>query len=271
MRARSAGNPVELRRGALERRSRLLKNGVVKERRGSSAGRHLQDRRCGAADGQSYPLIGERAAGRGLNDSASSSCRRPRVTKERATTERDRIVQAMFPARRSFCWGAGRKRAALRPAPRPDQGTRRNTVRRHLQRRPQRTWPVEFRRALGAGHWRVSRGTRVDGLHGYTATRPYTATRLHGYTATRRGGLQPRPCRGRPKPAPSHLTAWTRASCPSPVPEYGIRLAPQRPCSPPKPTSNSEKLGEIVARQETRASRGTQFLPPGIARGLEGN
>jgi 4-aminobutyrate aminotransferase len=99
------GNPVSCA-AALET-IRVLKNGVIKN--AETVGAHLQDRLRGLMD--KYPLIGD-VRGRGLMIGVELV--RDRTTKERATTERDRIVQAMFQ-KGVLLLGAGRN--ALRFAP----------------------------------------------------------------------------------------------------------------------------------------------------------
>ena len=99
------GNPVSCA-AALET-IKVLKNGVV--RNAEVVGAHLQDRLRALMD--RFPLIGD-VRGRGLMIGVELV--RDRATKERATTERDRIVQAMFQ-RGVLLLGAGRN--ALRFAP----------------------------------------------------------------------------------------------------------------------------------------------------------
>jgi 4-aminobutyrate aminotransferase len=99
------GNPVSCA-AALET-IKVLRNGVVKN--AETVGAHLQDRLRALMD--KYPLIGD-VRGRGLMIGVELV--RDRQTKERATTERDRIVQGMFQ-KGVLLLGAGRN--ALRFAP----------------------------------------------------------------------------------------------------------------------------------------------------------
>jgi 4-aminobutyrate aminotransferase len=99
------GNPVSCA-AALET-IKVLKNGLV--RNAETVGTHLQNRLRALMD--QYPLIGD-VRGRGLMIGVELV--RDRKTKERATTERDRIVQAMFQ-RGVLLLGAGRN--AVRFAP----------------------------------------------------------------------------------------------------------------------------------------------------------
>jgi len=99
------GNPVSCA-AALET-IKVLRDGVVKN--AEVVGAHLQDRLRALMD--KYPLIGD-VRGRGLMIGVELV--RDRTTKERATTERDRIVQAMFQ-RGILILGAGRN--AIRFAP----------------------------------------------------------------------------------------------------------------------------------------------------------
>ena len=85
----------------------LLQDGLMKN--AETVGNHLLDRLRGLMD--KYPLIGD-VRGKGLM--VGVELVRDRQTKERATTERDRIVQAMFK-RGVLILGAGRN--ALRFAP----------------------------------------------------------------------------------------------------------------------------------------------------------
>jgi 4-aminobutyrate aminotransferase len=99
------GNPLSCA-AALETIT-LLKNGLMKN--AEVVGDHLMGRLRGLMD--KYPLIGD-VRGKGLM--VGVELVRDRQTKERATTERDRIVQAMFK-RGVLILGAGR--SALRFAP----------------------------------------------------------------------------------------------------------------------------------------------------------
>jgi 4-aminobutyrate aminotransferase len=85
----------------------VLKDGLV--RNADEVGKHLLDRLRALMP--AYPLIGD-VRGRGLM--VGVELVRDRQTKERATTERDRIVQEMFK-RGVLILGAGRN--ALRFAP----------------------------------------------------------------------------------------------------------------------------------------------------------
>jgi len=99
------GNPLSCA-AALETIS-LLQNGLMKH--AEVVGNHLLERLRGLMD--KYPLMGD-VRGKGLM--VGVELVRDRQTKERATTERDRIVQAMFK-RGVLILGAGRN--ALRFAP----------------------------------------------------------------------------------------------------------------------------------------------------------
>lgn len=99
------GNPLSCA-AALETIA-LLQNGLMKN--AEIVGNHLLDRLRGLMD--KYPLIGD-VRGKGLM--VGVELVRDRQTKERAATERDRIVQAMFK-RGVLILGAGRN--ALRFAP----------------------------------------------------------------------------------------------------------------------------------------------------------
>lgn len=99
------GNPVSC--AAALATIDVLKSGVVKN--AETVGAHLMDRLNGLKD--KYALIGD-VRGRGLMIGVELV--RDRVTKERATTERDQIVQEMFK-RGVLILGAGRN--ALRFAP----------------------------------------------------------------------------------------------------------------------------------------------------------
>jgi 4-aminobutyrate aminotransferase len=99
------GNPLSCA-AALETIA-LLKDGLMKN--AEVVGNHLLERLRGLMD--KYPLIGD-VRGKGLM--VGVELVRDRQTKERATTERDRIVQAMFK-RGVLILGAGRN--ALRFAP----------------------------------------------------------------------------------------------------------------------------------------------------------
>jgi 4-aminobutyrate aminotransferase len=81
------GNPVSC--AAALATIGLLKDGLVKN--AEDVGRHFLDRLCGLMD--RYPLIGD-VRGRGLM--VGVELVRDRQTKERATTERDRLVADMF-------------------------------------------------------------------------------------------------------------------------------------------------------------------------------
>ena len=99
------GNPVSC--AAALATIKVLKDGVV--RNADEVGRYLIDRLRALMD--KYPLIGD-VRGRGLMIGVEFV--RDRETKERATTERDRIVQEMFK-RGVLILGAGRN--AIRFAP----------------------------------------------------------------------------------------------------------------------------------------------------------
>ncbi|MCR4374116.1 MAG: acetyl ornithine aminotransferase family protein [Acidobacteria bacterium] len=99
------GNPLSCA-AALET-IKILQNGLMKN--AETVGAHLVDRLLALKE--KYPLIGD-VRGKGLMVGAELV--RDRVTKERATTERDRIVQEMFK-RGVLILGAGRN--ALRFAP----------------------------------------------------------------------------------------------------------------------------------------------------------
>ena len=99
------GNPVSCV-AALET-IRVLKNGLV--RNAEVVGEHLMGRLRGLMD--KHPIIGD-VRGKGLMIGVELV--RDRVTKERATTERDRLVQDMF-TRGVLILGAGRN--AVRFAP----------------------------------------------------------------------------------------------------------------------------------------------------------
>jgi len=99
------GNPVSS--AAALATIKVLKDGLV--RNADDVGRHLMDKLRALMD--KYPLIGD-VRGRGLMIGVELV--RDRQTKERATTERDRIVQEMFK-RGVLILGAGRN--AIRFAP----------------------------------------------------------------------------------------------------------------------------------------------------------
>ena len=99
------GNPLSCA-AALET-IKILQNGLMKN--AETVGAHLVDRLLALKE--KYPLIGD-VRGKGLMVGAELV--RDRVTKERATTERNRIVQEMFK-RGVLILGAGRN--ALRFAP----------------------------------------------------------------------------------------------------------------------------------------------------------
>jgi 4-aminobutyrate aminotransferase len=99
------GNPLSCA-AALET-IKILQNGLMKN--AETVGAYLVDRLLALKE--KYPLIGD-VRGKGLMVGAELV--RDRVTKERATTERDRIVQEMFK-RGILILGAGRN--ALRFAP----------------------------------------------------------------------------------------------------------------------------------------------------------
>ena len=99
------GNPVSC--AAALATIAVLKDGLV--RNAEDVGRHLMDRLRGLMD--KHPIIGD-VRGRGLM--VGVELVRDRKTKERATTERDRVVQEMFK-RGVLLLGAGRN--ALRFAP----------------------------------------------------------------------------------------------------------------------------------------------------------
>jgi 4-aminobutyrate aminotransferase len=99
------GNPVSC--VAALATIKLLKDGLIKN--AEVVGRHLMDRLRGLKE--KHAIIGD-VRGRGLMIGVELV--RDRVTKERATTERDAIVQAMF-RRGVLLLGAGRN--ALRFAP----------------------------------------------------------------------------------------------------------------------------------------------------------
>jgi 4-aminobutyrate aminotransferase len=99
------GNPLSCA-AALETIT-LLKNGLMQN--AETVGNHLLERLRGLME--KYPLIGD-VRGKGLM--VGVELVRDRQTKERASTERDRIVQAMFK-RGVLILGAGRN--ALRFAP----------------------------------------------------------------------------------------------------------------------------------------------------------
>jgi 4-aminobutyrate aminotransferase len=99
------GNPVSC--VAALATIKLLKDGLIKN--AEVVGRHLMDRLRGLQE--KHAIIGD-VRGRGLMIGVELV--RDRVTKERATTERDAIVQAMF-RRGVLLLGAGRN--ALRFAP----------------------------------------------------------------------------------------------------------------------------------------------------------
>jgi 4-aminobutyrate aminotransferase len=99
------GNPVSC--AAALATIKILKDGLINN--AAVVGAHLKDRLLGLKD--QYPLIGDV---RGLGLMVGVELVRDRVTKERATTERDRIVQEMFK-RGVLILGAGRN--ALRFAP----------------------------------------------------------------------------------------------------------------------------------------------------------
>jgi 4-aminobutyrate aminotransferase len=99
------GNPVSC--AAALATIKLLKESLMKN--AETVGRHLMDRLRGLQD--KHQIIGD-VRGRGLMIGVELV--RDRVTKERATTERDAVVQAMF-RRGVLLLGAGRN--ALRFAP----------------------------------------------------------------------------------------------------------------------------------------------------------
>jgi 4-aminobutyrate aminotransferase len=99
------GNPVSC--AAALATIRLLRDSLMKN--AEVVGRHLMDRLRGLQD--KHPIIGD-VRGRGLMIGVELV--RDRITKERATAERDAIVQAMF-RRGVLLLGAGRN--ALRFAP----------------------------------------------------------------------------------------------------------------------------------------------------------
>ena len=99
------GNPLSCA-AALET-IKILQNGLI--RNAETVGSHLLERLTALK--AKYPLIGD-VRGKGLMVGAELV--RDRTTKERATTERDRIVQEMFK-RGVLILGAGRN--ALRFAP----------------------------------------------------------------------------------------------------------------------------------------------------------
>jgi 4-aminobutyrate aminotransferase len=99
------GNPVSC--AAALATIKVLKGGLVEN--AATVGAHLMNRLTSLMD--RYPLIGD-VRGRGLMIGVELV--RDRVTKERATTERDRIVQEMF-TRGVLILGAGRN--AIRFAP----------------------------------------------------------------------------------------------------------------------------------------------------------
>ena len=99
------GNPVSC--AAALATIKVLKDGLV--RNAEEVGRYLMDKLRALMD--KYPLIGD-VRGRGLMIGVELV--RDRQTKERATTERDRIVQEMFK-RGVLILGAGRN--AIRFAP----------------------------------------------------------------------------------------------------------------------------------------------------------
>ena len=99
------GNPVSS--AAALATIKVLKDGLV--RNADEVGRYLMDKLRAMMD--KYPLIGD-VRGRGLMIGVELV--RDRQTKERATTERDRIVQEMFK-RGVLILGAGRN--AIRFAP----------------------------------------------------------------------------------------------------------------------------------------------------------
>jgi 4-aminobutyrate aminotransferase len=99
------GNPVSS--AAALATIKVLKDGLV--RNADEVGRYLMDKLRALMD--KYPLIGD-VRGRGLM--VGVELVRDRQTKERATTERDRIVQEMF-TRGVLILGAGRN--AIRFAP----------------------------------------------------------------------------------------------------------------------------------------------------------
>ncbi len=99
------GNPVSC--AAALATIKILKDGLMKN--AEVVGAHLVDRLRGLMD--KYPLIGD-VRGKGLM--VGVELVRDRQTKERATTERDRLVQEMFK-RGVLILGAGRN--ALRFAP----------------------------------------------------------------------------------------------------------------------------------------------------------
>ena len=99
------GNPVSC--AAALATIQLLRDSLMKN--AETVGRHLMDRLRGLQE--KHPIIGD-VRGRGLMIGVELV--RDRVTKERATTERDAVVQAMF-RRGVLLLGAGRN--ALRFAP----------------------------------------------------------------------------------------------------------------------------------------------------------
>jgi 4-aminobutyrate aminotransferase len=99
------GNPVSA--AAALATIGILKDGLI--RNAETVGGHLLDRLLGLKD--KHPIIGD-VRGRGLMIGVELV--RDRVTKERATTERDQLVQAMFK-RGVLILGAGRN--AVRFAP----------------------------------------------------------------------------------------------------------------------------------------------------------
>jgi 4-aminobutyrate aminotransferase len=99
------GNPVSC--AAALATIKILKDGLIKN--AETVGAHLVDRLLALKE--RYPLIGD-VRGRGLM--VGVELVKDRVTKERATVERDRIVQEMFK-RGVLILGAGRN--ALRFAP----------------------------------------------------------------------------------------------------------------------------------------------------------
>jgi 4-aminobutyrate aminotransferase len=99
------GNPVSC--AAALATIKILKDGLVKN--AETVGAYLQDKLLALKE--RYPLIGD-VRGRGLM--VGVELVRDRVTKERATDERNRIVQEMFK-RGVLILGAGRN--ALRFAP----------------------------------------------------------------------------------------------------------------------------------------------------------
>ncbi len=99
------GNPVSS--AAALATIKILKDGLI--RNAEDVGRHLKDRLRGLVD--KHPLIGD-VRGHGLM--VGVELVRDRQSKERATTERDRVVQEMFK-RGVLILGAGRN--AIRFAP----------------------------------------------------------------------------------------------------------------------------------------------------------